>query len=128
MGITTFLSEYILWHYGQALRDIWELEKNFLWFGYHFFSIPLLFQTIFSPFYRIHESYKGWATMEVLLESVVANVVSRFVGLILRSVIIIAGLIFECFVIVFLVPVLIFWFLLPLLFPGLFIVGVSILF
>lgn len=128
MGVTTFLKEYMVWHYGEALRDLWELEKNFLWFGYHFFSIPLLFRTLFSPFYRIHESYKGWTTIEMLLENAVANIVSRVVGFFFRTFVIICGLVCGGVVVLCSVPVLALWFLFPVVLGGLVVLGTSFFF
>lgn len=123
MGLPILITEYIWWHYGTALKEIIELERNFLWFGYHLFSIKLLLQTIFSPFSRIQEGYKGLGSMEMLMENVVANMISRAVGFIFRTIIIIIGVMFEALLTVALLPVLIFWVLLPILIPLFFLIG-----
>ncbi len=128
MGSALLIKDYIRWHYGQALKEIWELERDFLWFGYHFFSIPVLFQTLFSPFYRIRESYKGWASFEALLENAVANVVSRFVGLFLRLFVIAFGIIFEIVIFLLLIPAYTVWILFPVLIPALIYSGFILLF
>lgn len=123
MGFPVFIMEYILWHYGTALKEIMVMERNFLWFGYHLFSIKLLLSTIISPFSRIQEGYRGLGSMEILMENVVANIISRAVGLIFRTIVITVGVLFEVLLTIAILPVLIFWVLLPLLIPLFFIIG-----
>lgn len=125
MGLPIFIMEYIWWHYGTALKEIMVLERNFLWFGYHLFSIKLLLKTIISPFSRIQEGYKGLGSMEMLMENVVANIMSRAVGLIFRTIVITVGVLFEVLLTVAILPILIFWILLPLLIPLFFLMGIS---
>lgn len=127
MGFPALIKEYISWHYGTALKEIIVLERNFLWFGYHLFSIKLLLSTIVSPLYRIHESYKGLGSMEMLMENAVANIVSRAVGLVFRTIVIILGILFEALLAMAILPVLIFWLLLPLIIPLSFFIGLNII-
>jgi hypothetical protein len=125
MGIAVFLKEYIAWHYGGGISDLIWVWKNFIWFGYNLFSVRALLKTLLSPFYRIRDSYKGWSSVEGLLETFVGNVVSRAVGLVLRVFVITLGLVFEAAVAVSLVPALVVWLLLPALIPLLFLLGFS---
>ncbi len=128
MGIAIFLGEYITWHYGQALRDIWELGKNFLWFGYYLFSLELLLKTLFAPFYRIREESKGVVALEALLENIVANTVSRVVGFLFRTIVLIIGIIFEGAVIIATTAILAVWIFFPILLPALFFTGLAFIF
>lgn len=109
------LQEYFTWHYGKALKEIGELTKNFLWFGFHFFSIGLLWRTLYKPFYRIHEPLKGWTTLEMLLENIVADVMSRVIGFVIRTLAIIIGVLFEGILLLIFIPLFIAWLLVPLL-------------
>ncbi|MFY9463399.1 MAG: hypothetical protein WAP52_04445, partial [Candidatus Sungiibacteriota bacterium] len=47
------MKDYIIWHYGKAVRDFFGIAYDVLWFGYHFFSLPLLARTLFAPLSRI---------------------------------------------------------------------------
>lgn len=103
-----------------------EILKNFLWFGYNFFSIRVLLKTLFSPIYRIREPYKG-LELEELAESFVLNSITRFIGFFIRSFLILGGLIFEAIVAAVFVPVLLIWLFLPAVLLEAFILGVSLI-
>lgn len=127
MGVGIFLTDYLRWHYGSAPRDLFLIWKNFLWFGYHFFSIGILSKTLFSPLYRIQEPYKRLA-IEYNLESLIANLMMRIVGFIIRSVIISAGIIFELGLILMYIPLLVVWLLWPAVVLAVLVFGLFILF
>ena len=128
MSAAFLFKEYIQWHYETAVREFWEIWKNFLWFGYDFFSIPLLVRTLFSPIYRIHEKYDiRHLQIELILQSLAVNAVARVIGLIMRLVVLLAGVTFELFLIL-LGPVLfVVWIVLPMLTLGLFVGGVLLI-
>ena len=127
MTLAILLKEYIFWHYGGALKDLTALSKNFLWFGCHFFSLKLLLKTLFSPFYRIQEEYRRGLSFEVLAENLVANVVSRTVGLVLRIFVLAAGIVFETAVGITVILAFILWLLLPSVVAALLLSGFALL-
>ena len=115
MGITLFLREYFVWHYGKALADMVALTKNFLYFGYHFFSIGLFTRTWMSPWYRMHEGHNRDLTdLESIGATIVANTILRLIGFILKTFVIALGILFESFVIVSAVSIAIAWVFFPL--------------
>lgn len=61
--------------------------KNLLWFFAQFFSLVLLSKTLFQPFKRLRD------------ESFIVNVIMRVAGFLLRSFVIILGIIIEIIVI-----------------------------
>ena len=126
MGIAFFLREYISWHYGKAFSEMQALQKDFLWFFYHFFSIPSLAKTLIAPFRRIQE--KGGRSMELLLQNIVANTISRLVGFALRSIVIGIGLLIEFFVFIAILPALFIWLLLPIDILGVILIPLLLLF
>lgn len=128
MGLAIFLREYFRWHYGKALRDILTLGKNFLWFFWHFFSVPLLSRTLFSPFRRLSEQYKKGFDPGAILESFIVNSISRVTGFFLRSVVILMGLAAESVITLALAPVFLLWVLLPFGIVILFASGVGLIF
>jgi len=89
--------------------------KNFLWFGLDFFSIPLLFKTLFSYWRRYHWFYGKRIDVARYVEVFISNSFSRIVGAMVRTVLIIMGVLVE--VLIFLSGIFVFlvWLLLPLL-------------
>lgn len=81
---------YLTWHYTHALRGVFSIWSNLLWFVAHFFSIRLLLRTLFSPWKRMHEAYsiRGF---EDFFGSLVVNTMSRIVGALVRFIVICIG-------------------------------------
>ena len=116
------LTAYLLWHFGNAFRELYEFWRNLIWFGYHFFSIPLLLKTLVRPIYRIHETARPGTglNVELFFENLTVNVIARVVGFFLRLFLIGIGLLYE-FAICIIGPALfVIWFFLPAL-PAVFI-------
>jgi hypothetical protein len=51
MQIVFLIPEYLVWHYSKALRLHLNIITNFVWFTYHFFSVPVLYKTLTQPWY-----------------------------------------------------------------------------
>ena len=114
MGIALFLREYLLWHYGKALSDLFELCKNFFRFGYNFFSIPLLVDTWFSPLFRMKEEFdRDFTHFEARGAAILGNFVLRIAGFILRTIVITIGLLFEAITLVCSLCAFLIWILFP---------------
>jgi len=83
---------FLFWYYSQGIQELLEIWKNFLFFAWRYFSITELLRTLFSP-WRRDVSAQSWRglhpikTLELLLE----NLISRFIGAIVRIVIICLG-------------------------------------
>lgn len=87
------LPYYLAWHYTSALKDFFNIWGNMIWFVYQYFSIPILFKTLLSPFKRLKEQSKGGLDIGGFFEALIVNLVMRIVGLILRSIVIGVGII-----------------------------------
>jgi len=122
MNLAWVFPTYIAWHYSIGVRKVVELWKTFLWFTLKFFSIRNLFQTLFSPFQRLNEKSGGLLDFEKLLESFVVNTIMRILGLLLRSSLIIIGLISWVGVLVLGAAFFVAWILMP------FILGIMIIY
>lgn len=85
------IAAYVSWHYSQALRDLSRNVMNIIWFLYHFFSIPILLTTFFSPFQRLDESYGKGLDLERFASVFVVNMLMRAVGMCIRTLFIAAG-------------------------------------
>ena len=122
------LPGYFLWHYTLAFRDMWHLRMNAFWAINRIFSIPLLLRTLFSPWKRILETEGKKFDLEDWAERKVVNLMSRFVGAMMRIPVIAMGLV--SFVATFLLGVCfyVFWVMVPLIIPVLFLGGMYLLF
>jgi len=89
----TFIPSYVLWHYSKALENIVVLWLEALWFINHIFSITLLLQTLFTPWRRLRETYKGGLDLEDFFAMIITNILMRIVGAVIRLVVIVLGLI-----------------------------------
>lgn len=91
MKILSILPYYISWHYTHGISGFLQLWKNFLWFNYNFFSIPLLLRTLFAPFQRLKEQYQGGLHVEDFMSVVITNILMRCIGFIIRFSMILMG-------------------------------------
>ena len=89
-----FAFQYFKWHYTQAIVDYYRIVLNFVWFFYNFFSINLSIKTLFSPFHRLGQEYKGGLQIGNFIEAVIVNSIMRLIGFLMRVFIILIGLVF----------------------------------
>ena len=128
--IMLFLSlaqDYLLWHYSRAFSELFHIWLNFIWFTINFFSLPQLIRSWFSPWRRITEERGEKWDLEDLAGYLIIGLVSRLVGFIVRTGVIVAGV--TALLLVTIVGFLIFalWLILPLLLIGLVIIGFTLL-
>jgi hypothetical protein len=81
---------YIKWHYSRGIKEVVNTAENFIRFLFHFFSLKLLFSTLFSPWRRLHENYNK-ADLGDMASSLLVNFIMRIVGFISRMIIILIG-------------------------------------
>ena len=122
------ISQVLIWWLVEAPRKIVLAWKNFLLFNLNYFSVVLLLKTFFSPWRRYESSYKGGFNLGKYVENFLSNIIFRFLGAIIRSVLIIAGLVVEVFILVIGFSVLILWIISPFIVLGSFIFGIKLLF
>jgi hypothetical protein len=119
---------YWKWHYGGAIRNLFQIWSNFVWFIFHFFSLGVLTRTLFAPWRRLDEGYAKGLAPEAWLQTLIVNGLMRTVGFIIRLIFIIVGSLVLLVMIILIVPVLIIWLLLPIVILTLFISGLILLF
>lgn len=107
--------DYLSWHYAGALRDIVRLWLNLLWFLHHFFSIPLLVRTLFTPFKRISSSTEKGASPQAFIETFLFNGITRVIGALMRLVLISTGVTFLVLVLLGGIVTIILWLALPVI-------------
>lgn len=118
---------YIRWHYGRGVAEGIAIYKDVVWFLYNFFSISVLLRTFFSPWERLGEEYvkKPGIHPGEYFSTLTVNTIMRGVGILLRTGIIIAGLIAVAVASVAGVAVFIGWIGLPLIIVSLVALGVK---
>ena len=108
------LFQYLEWQCLEMPRNIFRAWRNFLLFNLNYFSITLILKTFFSPWRRDSWSYPRGFALGQYLEVFFSNLISRILGAIVRSVLIILGLIIELFIILGGIVVFFSWLILPI--------------
>ena len=88
----SFIFSYIKWHYTKAYIDLASMCSDITIFLLNFFSIPVLFKTLFSRWQMLGESYKKGFDVEEMFGTFVLNFMMRIVGFFVRSATILIGL------------------------------------
>ena len=113
MLFLSIVNDYLLWHYTRAFGEIFHVWSNILWFVVHFFSIPQLMRSWFSPWKRMVENRGNTWNFEDLAGFIVIGFFSRFIGFVIRTIIIAVGLIALSIVMVAGIATYLFWFVAP---------------
>ncbi|PIS34709.1 MAG: hypothetical protein COT37_01175 [Parcubacteria group bacterium CG08_land_8_20_14_0_20_43_9] len=122
------IAQYLVWHFYDAPKELGKAWKNYLRFYLSFFSVVALIKTLFAPWHGYQWSYGRGFSFSRYAETFISNTFARVIGAIIRSVLIIFGLIFE--VIIFLLGGIVFfgWILLPVVIFLCFTYGIKFLF
>ena len=109
MLFASIAQDYFRWHYYTAFQEMFHLWLNFLWFIIHFFSISQLVRAWFAPWKRMTEGRGDTWNFEDFAGYILINILSRFIGALLRTIIICTGLFVLSVLIVFGGLTFIFW-------------------
>jgi len=124
MLFAAIIRDYFVWHYTTAWFLLWGVWRNFLWFVIHFFSLPQLMRSWFAPFKRITEDRGDRYDLEDLASYVIIGFISRVIGALMRTIIILIGLIALVLTIVGGFVTYLLWALIPFIILG--VLGMSI--
>jgi ATP-dependent Clp protease ATP-binding subunit ClpC len=108
---------FFLWHYSGGLKNFFQIWKNYIDFYWNYFSIGRFSRTLFSAWKRdiSRVSQRGLHPV-LLLQSLIENVITRIVGAVVKGVMILVGMFFEAFTLVFGFFLLLVWLLAPVAF------------
>lgn len=84
--LLTLVWRYLVWHYTKGIVACLRLLADFLWFVYHFFSVPEVARTLLTPWHRLGESYRVGFHPERILESLIVNSLMRIFGFVVRII------------------------------------------
>ncbi len=118
------VGEYLWWQYEAGLVLMFEAWMNVHWFLLHFFSVPELIKSLFSPFHRMRERKKRGFDLEDIFEVLAINVLMRIVGALVRLVFIGSGLVVQAVAFIIGFFVLCTALLSPIVIPAFFIGGI----
>lgn len=105
---------YLYWQFIGAPKKIIYISRKTLVYLWHLFSIRFLLKTLFLPWKRDIIRLVN-PSIQQRLSQFMGNLVSRFMGVVVRSLTIIAGSLILLLVFVLSILVFILWFLLPFL-------------
>lgn len=126
MFALVLVRDYALWHYTKAFALMTHVFANLLWFIWHFFSIPQLAKNLFAPFKRITEKRRGFS-FEDIAGTIIVNLLSRLIGALLRTLIVLLGLTILGLSSLFFLAIYLFWVLLPVLMMTTFVYGLILI-
>jgi hypothetical protein len=105
---------FFVWWYIEAPPRNWQIVKAFILRCLDTFSVPILIKTIFAPWKRDVISTENLSLNEKF-QVMLMNLVSRFIGAVIRSITILIGLISAALVAILGVTFWIIWFFMPLI-------------
>lgn len=105
--------QYLIWYFFDVSMEILKGWGNFLIFNLNYFSIPLLFKTIFSHWRRYKWDYGRGFDISRYLEAFFSNLISRILGAIMRVVLIFIGILSEVLIFIFGLTLFFGWLFLP---------------
>jgi ATP-dependent Clp protease ATP-binding subunit ClpC len=104
-----------IWHYTKGTRKLLDIWKNYLEFFWWYFGIYRHFRTLFSSWKRdISRVGRPGFHPVMWLQSAIENLITRFLGAIVRSFVILFGILLEIVALAFGTVILVVWLTLPL--------------
>lgn len=128
MLFISVLHHYLLWHYSKAFGEIYHVWKNLFWFVINFFSLPQLIRSYFAPWKRITEERSKSFNFEDLAGFIIINLISRLIGMLLRTMVIAFGIVALLLLSLGIVLTYIFWVTAPIIIAGCLYYGILLLF
>jgi hypothetical protein len=126
MKFVSLIPYYVYWHYTNGVKSFIYNFVSILIFEYHFFSVGILFRTLFQPFQKVHEQYSNTMfDVKNFFTSLVINTIMRIIGFGVRSCLIIVYILATIATLLIFPILLITWVILP--FALLFLLVVSIM-
>lgn len=121
------LFQAFIWQFYDVPKKILRGWGNLLYFSFNYFSLLTLLATFFSPWRKYAEAYGGTFNIWENLETFIFNSMSRVIGAILRTGLIVVGIIFTIAVFISGLIVFLLWLLAPVLLIIILILGIKLL-
>ena len=119
---------WLVWYFIETPQQILKGWKNILSFNFNYFSIPLLFKTLFSYWHQYRWYYPRGFDIGQYLEVFFSNLISRILGAIIRIFMIIFGIIIETLIFIIGIILIIIWLMMPALIVLTIFKGINLIF
>lgn len=127
MAILILSWQFVIWYYTAALVNFIKISGDFIWFLYHFFSIPILIPTLFSKWKRIGDVRTKKFNIADFFSVLIVNSIMRIVGFFIRSFVIIAGFVSIILAVAVEIAVFVAWLFFPIIIVALFVWGINLM-
>jgi hypothetical protein len=104
---------WILWQFYEMPKFLIGVCVNYLVFASNIFSVFLLLKTLFFPWKKYKWNYPKGFNVTEFFNTLISNIFSRFLGALMRLFLIIAGILFQIFVIIATAAIIFIWIALP---------------
>jgi len=113
LGSQNIFIAWLVWHFYEMPMFLLGVWKNYILFALNYFSLTLLLKSFLSPWRRYRWNYpRGLYPFEIF-STFISNVFSRLMGAIMRTVLIIVGILFQIFVVFAGLAIFLLWVLVP---------------
>ena len=106
-------SLWFLWQFYEVPRFLLQVWNNYFLFAANLFSLSLLLKTFFAPWRRYNWRYPKAFDVGEFFNTLISNIFSRILGAVMRTVLIIIGILFQIFVVIAGLVILVGWILIP---------------
>ncbi len=127
MSFSLLILDYMQWHYREAPAALFHIWLNFMRYTEQLFSVRLHAHTLFAPWHRIVDKPRKKHNLEEWAASLVVNIISRVIGFLLRSFLILLGFVALALLTVIIMPAMLIWYAAPLIVTVTILVGITIL-
>ena len=104
---------WALWHFYEMPVFLLEVWKNYILFALNYFSLLLLLKSFFNPWHGYRWIYPKGVNVFEFFNTLISNFFSRMLGVMMRAVLIIIGILFQVFVAVAGAIIFLSWMALP---------------
>jgi len=87
--------DYLIWHYSRGTKSYLAIWRNFIEFFWNFFSVKPLFLSLFLVWRRDTNPHGRGFDLEEFFKNLVLSIMSRFIGAIFKSAVIISAFLIE---------------------------------
>lgn len=84
MNVLVLTTAYCRWHYSRAIAALFALWREFVYFWFRFFSVPMLMATLVAPWRRLGEDYEEGLKPARWLETLFINLLMRLIGFVIK--------------------------------------------
>ncbi|MCX6724050.1 MAG: hypothetical protein NT155_02620 [Candidatus Staskawiczbacteria bacterium] len=104
---------WFLWHFYEMPKFLLGVWKNYILFALNYFSLPVLLKSLVAPWRKYKWNYPRGFDVGEFFTTLISNMFSRFLGAIMRIVLIAVGVVFQIFVIFSGLVIFLLWLLVP---------------